>query len=478
MQKKTSNKPSRVDRHSATAAFKRAHAGKFKSKYSKTKSTQRLNPDEPAQAHEAHSIPPNIKTTYDDLTQDDLELLKFFNRKQFGIISRSKAMVNPFRLLMAYKDDEHLLLTGDRGVGKGIFVKAIHKLSNRSKNKLIEFNCASREKQLLASELFGSKKGAYTGADRDRIGLIQAAGEGTLFIDEVWRLSLEAQGILLRVLQEGEFTPIGGTVAEKVKARIICATNQDLQTEVANKKFHADLYDRMNVTSIDIPNLSERSDDIPLLAKYFYDSAIQRKTKDTYLRDKYIHIILEEDFRPLKKIEFEGNVRVLKNEITSFVSRNWQYLEDFHSSMIYKLVTDHLTTIKSLSANPVINEKFPVTTKHWIALHALLENGFNQVQAKKYSAMRNGPKDKISVLKYADTLLLLIAHETGFHPDHMIEYLKSHGRFSGHDETCSIEIENRFRYILSHLNKGSKKIIEPWASSFVAELHEQRPDLL
>ena len=414
----------------------------------------------------------------EELTKDEAEILKKFRKKPFGIISRSKAMAKSLELLTAYKDDVTLLLTGERGVGKGLFVKAIHKISNRSLKKLVEVNCAAIGPQLLASELFGSKKGGFTSADRDRSGLIKAAGDGTLFIDEVGRIPLEAQGNLLRVLEEGEFYPIAGTVPEKVEARIIVASNLDLEVEVEEGRFLADLFDRINRVNIHIPSLSERDQDIPVLAKHFYDTILLERQKDSFKRDKLKAKMSENDFRPICEIEFPGNIRELRNKIEGFILRNLEYLEELHPSMILKLVKDKSVTVKALKSNPAFHEDYPIKGEHWIALRGLLENDFNQTQATKYSEERDGPRDKISVLKYADSLLLVIANETKFQTDQMMDFLKDHGMFSGDEETCRVGINNRLRYILSRHNKGSKKVISPWANGFLVELEALRPDLM
>jgi len=413
-----------------------------------------------------------------ELTNDEVETLKKFSEKPYGIISRSRAIAKSLELLAAYKDDVTLLLTGERGVGKGLFVRAIHRISNRSDKKLVEVNCASVEPQLLASELFGSKRGAYTGADRDRNGLIQAAGEGTLFLDEIGRIPKEAQGNLLRALEEGEFTPIGGTVPEKVRARIIVASNQDLEVEVEEGRFHADLLDRVNRAHIHVPSLAERIQDIPLLAKHFYDTILFEREKVSFVHDKLKAIINEKDFLPLCEMDFPGNVRELRNKIEGFILRNFKFLEELHPSMILKLVSDDSVSIKTLISNPVFHDDYPIKREHWIAFRGLLENGFNQTQATKYSEERGGPKDKVSVLKYSDTLLLVIANEAEFQTDQMIDLLKDRGIFSGDKKTCRSGIDNRLRYLLSKHNKGSKKVISPWANGFLAELREQRPDLI
>jgi len=414
-----------------------------------------------------------------ELTNGEYELLESFSAKPYGIKSRSRVMAKSLELLTAYKDDVTLLLTGERGVGKGLFVKAVHKKSNRAGKKLIEFNSASREKQLLASELFGSKKGAYTGADRDRIGLIRAAGDGTLFIDEVGRIPLEAQGNLLRVLEEGEFTPMGGTAPEKVEARIIIASNLDLEIEVEERRFLADLFDRINRVNIHIPSLSERHEDIPLLAKHFYDTILLERQKDTSVRNKLMACISEKDFAPLCEMNFPGNIRELRNKIEGFILRNLESLDEIHPSMILKLVTDDSITIKSLKSNPPFHKEYPIKREHWVALRGLLENKFNQTQATKYSEERDGPKDKVSVLKYADTLLLVIANEAEFQTDQMIDFFKDRGIFSRDEETYKIGIDDRLRYMLTRQNKGSKKkVISPWANGFLDELRKQRPDLI
>jgi DNA-binding NtrC family response regulator len=201
-----------------------------------------------------------------------------------------------------------VLLTGETGVGKEMIAKGIHLHSDRSDQPFIAVNCAAIPQELLEAELFGVEKGAYTGATHSRKGRFELAHQGTIFLDEVIELSARAQASLLRVLQEREFEPVGGTKTRGVDIRIIAATNEDLEEAVKLKTFRADLFYRLNVFPLHIPPLRERHDDIPLLVEFFvekYESLYTTKTLG--LSDRAMSHLLHH--------QWPGNIRELENTI-------------------------------------------------------------------------------------------------------------------------------------------------------------------
>ena len=168
--------------------------------------------------------------------------------------------------------DARVLITGENGSGKELVARWLHESSNRSNNALVEVNCAAIPGELIESELFGHEKGSFTSAIRQRIGKFEQAHGGTLFLDEIGDMSMEAQAKVLRVLQEGLVTRVGGDKEISVDVRVVAATNKDLLKEIENKKFRLDLYHRLGVIMIKVPSLNERKDDIPALVDAFLDS--------------------------------------------------------------------------------------------------------------------------------------------------------------------------------------------------------------
>lgn len=201
-----------------------------------------------------------------------------------------------------------VLLLGETGTGKEVFAQAIHNASTRAGKSFVALNCSAFTKDLLESELFGHKAGAFTGAVKDKKGLIEEANQGTLFLDEIGEMPLELQSKLLRVLENGEFIKIGDTRSLKVNVRIIAATNRDLQREVTEGRFREDLYYRLNVFAILLPALRNRKEDLPLLAEY-YTRFFASKT------NKRITGISDEALKTLQQYQWKGNIRELKNII-------------------------------------------------------------------------------------------------------------------------------------------------------------------
>lgn len=204
--------------------------------------------------------------------------------------------------------DATVLLLGETGTGKEVFAQSIHQAGKRRDKPFVAINCSAFSKELLESEMFGHKQGAFTGAIKDKKGLFQQADTGTIFLDEVGEMSLELQAKLLRVLESGEFIMVGDTQAMKVDVRIIAATNRDLHKEIAAGKFRSDLYYRLSVFQITLPALRERIADIEALARYF---ALQFASKAR----KPIDSISDEFLETLKRQDWPGNIRELKNVI-------------------------------------------------------------------------------------------------------------------------------------------------------------------
>jgi len=201
-----------------------------------------------------------------------------------------------------------VLLTGETGTGKEVFANAIHLNSARRSNSFVAINCSAFSRELLESELFGHKTGAFTGANKDKKGLIEVAEGGTIFLDEIGELHIDLQAKLLRVLENGEFIKLGDTKVSKANVRIIAATNRKLPTQVQEGKFREDLYYRLNVFTIELPPLRERKEDIPLLIQAFIT-----QFSPEYIADE--KKISSESLRLLQQYNWKGNIRELKNVI-------------------------------------------------------------------------------------------------------------------------------------------------------------------
>lgn len=204
--------------------------------------------------------------------------------------------------------DTTVLLLGETGTGKEVFAQAIHQASNRKAKPFVALNCATFSKDLLESELFGHREGAFTGATKDKKGLFEEANTGTLFLDEVGELPIELQAKLLRVLETGEFLRVGETKPVRSDVRIIAATNRDLEKETESGNFRNDLYYRLSVFIISLPALRERIEDIGPLAEFFAELSAERMNKPCpALTVQYIEA--------LKRHRWKGNIRELKNVI-------------------------------------------------------------------------------------------------------------------------------------------------------------------
>ncbi|MFN5642244.1 MAG: sigma-54-dependent transcriptional regulator [Sphingobacteriales bacterium] len=208
--------------------------------------------------------------------------------------------------------DARILITGENGVGKELVARWIHEKSSRSKTNMVEVNCAAIPSELIESELFGHEKGSFTSAIRQRIGKFEQANGGTLFLDEIGDMSLEAQSKVLRVLQEGKITRVGGDKDITVDVRIIAATNKNLLEEIQRKQFRLDLYHRLSVIMIHVPSLNERREDIPELTYHFLVQICQEYGIP-------VKSITDSAIKKLQVHKWTGNVRELRNVVERLI---------------------------------------------------------------------------------------------------------------------------------------------------------------
>ncbi|AJW62869.1 Luminescence regulatory protein LuxO [Elizabethkingia miricola] len=205
--------------------------------------------------------------------------------------------------------DATVLLTGETGTGKEVFAHAIHETGSRSNKNFVAINCSAFSKEILESELFGHKQGAFTGAVRDKKGLVEEANDGTLFLDEIGEMPMDLQAKLLRVLETGEFIKMGETKASTSNFRLIAATNRNLLEEVKQGNFREDLYFRLNVFEIHLPALRERKEDLKILAKNFIDVFSKKMNLISKVQ------VSEDYYKTLKKNNWQGNIRELRNTV-------------------------------------------------------------------------------------------------------------------------------------------------------------------
>jgi len=242
--------------------------------------------------------------------------LAFLNeiKNRFGIVGNSpKVLESLEKLLISAPTDLNVLITGETGTGKEIFAKALHGLSNRKKEPFVSVNCAAIPENLLEAELFGNERGAYTGAVEQRIGFFETANNGTIFLDEIGEMPILTQVKLLRVLESGEYTRLGSSAVRKANARVVAATNRNLEIEVRDGNFRQDLYFRLNSVQILLPPLREHPADIPLLV----DFVAEKTSKKLNFHFKGID---RDALSILQSLPWPGNVRELRNMIETIVT--------------------------------------------------------------------------------------------------------------------------------------------------------------
>ena len=285
-------------------------------------------------------------------------------KAKYGIIGKSKEINDLVDILMQVAPaDITVLIYGESGVGKEIFAAAIHGLSKRAVKPLISVNCGAIPEGILESELFGHKKGSFTGAFENRKGYFEIANGSTLFLDEIAEMPLTTQVKVLRAIELKEFMKIGAETVTKVDVRFIAATNKDLQKEVDEKRFREDLYFRLKAVTLNIPPLRKRKEDIDLLANYFIDNYCkQNKIDCPVLSDSARNILLN--------YPWPGNVRELKNMIETAITLNRNSVltpESFSSLIIEPEVIEESRNL------PVYLRKSPEEADRELLYRALFE---------------------------------------------------------------------------------------------------------
>ena len=271
--------------------------------------------------------------------------------------------------------DSTVLVTGESGTGKELIARAIHKRSRRADRPFIRVNCAAIPQSLIASELFGHEKGAFTGATERRLGRFELANGGTIFLDEIGDIPADMQVALLRVLQEREFERVGGGRTVSVDVRVVAATNRDLKAAVDAGTFRLDLFYPLNVFPVRVPSLRERTDDIPLLAKYF----IERYARSTVKKIKNID---RKTLKLLQAYDWPGNIRELQNVIErAVILCDGATLSIDESSM-------HNETLETLQRSTRLSEALTNTEKEMI--EAALEETGGRVSGPSGAAVKLG----------------------------------------------------------------------------------------
>jgi len=248
-----------------------------------------------------------------------------------------------------------VLITGETGTGKELAARAIHRRSRRSARPFVGVNCAAIPRELIASELFGHEKGAFTGALQRRLGRFELAAQGTIFLDEVGELSPDTQVALLRVLQEREFERVGGTAVIRTDVRVIAATNRELEAEIAAGRFRSDLFYRLNVFPIEMPALRDRGEDLPLLIQYFLDRYARNAGKS-------FESLSKRSLQLLQSYPWPGNIRELQNVIerSVIVSESKKFSVD--ESWLARPQTPDSSGERQLAARLVAQEKEMIET--------------------------------------------------------------------------------------------------------------------
>jgi transcriptional regulator with GAF, ATPase, and Fis domain len=311
-------------------------------------------------------------------------------RRFSDIIGESNAMREIFRQLEKVIDTRATVcIEGETGTGKEVIASAIHYQGKRREKLFVAQNCAAVPENLLESELFGHKKGAFTGADHDKKGLFEIADGGTLFLDEIGEMSLNLQAKLLRVLQEGEIRPVGATTSKAVDVRIICATNRSLEKEVEKGTFRHDLFYRLRVFPIRLPPLRERREDVPLLVEHFL-------RKYTVEMNKPVAGVTPEALDQLAAYAWPGNIRELENEVQRLVIQC-----DNEGFITPELLAPSVRKVEGLLGR-VAPKKGTLKdmmeeVERWLLVEALREHGGNKTKtAETLGITREGLHKKLA----------------------------------------------------------------------------------
>ncbi len=305
-----------------------------------------------------------------------------------NIVAKSPPMIKILRLLPQIANSpSNVLITGESGTGKELIARALYKSGNRAQKNFVAINCGGIPETLLESELFGYKKGAFTGADRDKQGLFASANHGVIFLDEIGEMSLTLQVKLLRVLQEKAILPVGDSEEIKIDVRIISATNKNLEEEVINKKFREDLYYRLNVINLHIPPLRERKEDIPILIRHFLYKYSQEHGRDwADISDYALKLLLD--------YPFPGNIRELENIIERGVALSSSNIILPESLHLARHKTKTITNDKNEASVETIN-----LPEEGLDLEKLLNDIEKKLIVSAMEKTKNSKKDAANLLR-------------------------------------------------------------------------------
>lgn len=307
-----------------------------------------------------------------------------------GIVGISQSMKQIYDLIETLKEvDTNVLITGESGTGKELVAKALHFSGKRKKEKFVVLNCAAIPEGLLEEEMFGHKKGSFTGATEDKKGKFEIADGGTIFLDEIGDMNMSLQSKLLRVIQQREFFPIGGSETKKIDVRIISATNKDLKSMVDEGTFRQDLYFRLNVVEIKVPSLRERKQDLPLLFNYY----IQKYNKEL---NRNVKGVSKEVENVLIKYDYPGNIRELSNIFENMiVFTNSEIIE---IENVPKIVREYKSIIKnteSFTAESLIGMNIKEIEKIVIKLTLQKNGNSRKITADMLGISERGLRNKI-----------------------------------------------------------------------------------
>ncbi len=332
-----------------------------------------------------------LKVAEERLLKENIYLRGREQERRFkGIIGDSPAMKQLFEQVSRVVDTRvTVLIEGETGTGKELIASAVHYQSKRQDKLFVAQNCAAVPENLLESELFGHRKGAFTGADQDKKGLFELADGGTLFLDEVAEMPLQLQSKLLRVLQEGEVRPLGSTVSKKVDVRIVAATNRNLEKEVSESRFREDLYYRLRVFPLLLPPLRERREDIPLLAAHFLEKYTREYCKD-------VEGLSQAARELLTSFSWPGNVRELENEMQRIVIQ-----VDMGGIVLPEHLSPRIRQVETLldkiAPKKGTLKEMIAQVERWILAEALREHGNNKsATAKSLGITREGLHKKLN----------------------------------------------------------------------------------
>ncbi|MBS3780248.1 MAG: sigma 54-interacting transcriptional regulator, partial [Desulfovermiculus sp.] len=314
--------------------------------------------------------------TFRDLSDVEALRQELHSSSQVGeFVSKSRSMQSIFKILPRVAQSEStVLILGETGTGKELLARTIHDLSPRRDKPFVAVNCAALPESLLESELFGYKAGAFTDAKKDKPGHLALAQQGTLFLDEIAETSQAFQVKLLRVLQEREFTPLGGTKAHKMDTRIITASNRDLSSMVQGGEFRQDLFYRINVVKLALPPLRERKEDIPLLI----DTFVQRFNS---LYNRHLLGVSQQALQVLMHYDYPGNIRELENIIEcAFVLCPAEIIDPEH-------LPEHVSKSIGEQSSPSQTRSAVQEAETRAILKALEDYGYNRLQAARALGM-------------------------------------------------------------------------------------------